>query len=286
MAAVLQHSLASGADRRRQCVGDRDPQRLRQERHAADLSARPCSSHGERCEGKPTREGICPFPASLSGDICVASPRFPPSAKLLVANALMLAGGRCGQGLRGAAQGQLRRGGVPAARASTPSTAGSASAPKARSSRSSRRCPTWCWSTRSISSRAGRSPSTRSSPGREFFSLTRSRQELVPTMLQRTNHVGGVARGLSRDPAALCGALAGDGDRAAERGGRTWRRRAPARPRRACANAGGAPQGAAAAGGSHAAALQDGICGQSQGRVPEGWHDASVRRAAGPTSQA
>ncbi len=39
MAAVLQQSLGACADQRRQRVGDRDPQRLRQERRGADLSA-------------------------------------------------------------------------------------------------------------------------------------------------------------------------------------------------------------------------------------------------------
>jgi serpin B len=48
---------------------------------------------GERCEAKPTANGGCPFPASRNGEMCVATPRFAPSAKLLVANALMLAGG-------------------------------------------------------------------------------------------------------------------------------------------------------------------------------------------------
>ena len=48
------------ADQRRQCVGDRDPQRLRQERGAADLSAG-LRLAGERCEGSPRREAAVRF---------------------------------------------------------------------------------------------------------------------------------------------------------------------------------------------------------------------------------
>jgi serpin B len=49
---------------------------------------------GERCEAEPDSDTGCPFPSGLMDDICVAAPRPPqPSAKLLVANALMLARG-------------------------------------------------------------------------------------------------------------------------------------------------------------------------------------------------
>ena len=108
----------------------------------------------------------------------------------------------------------------------------------------------------------------------EFFSLTRSRQEMVPTMLQRANHavvaregyrairlpyavrslamvialpnevdgLADVARRLDRDELAqMLGAL----------------QKQPARPV-----------------SPHAAALQDRIYGRSQGGIPESWHDA------------
>jgi serpin B len=44
----------------------------------------------ERCVAKPGAEGFCEFPAQRAGGLCVAAARFAPSAKLLVANALML----------------------------------------------------------------------------------------------------------------------------------------------------------------------------------------------------
>ncbi len=48
--------------------------------------------NGARCEGKPDAQGMCNFPAARLDDLCVAEPRLAPSAKLLVANALMVAG--------------------------------------------------------------------------------------------------------------------------------------------------------------------------------------------------
>ena len=43
-----------------------------------------------RCEGSPGANGRCQFPAQREGELCVAAPTYPPSAKLAVANALML----------------------------------------------------------------------------------------------------------------------------------------------------------------------------------------------------
>ena len=42
------------------------------------------------CEGALPGNGQCVFPARREGGLCVAAPRFPPSAKLVVADALML----------------------------------------------------------------------------------------------------------------------------------------------------------------------------------------------------
>jgi serpin B len=44
---------------------------------------------GKRCEGAPAAERTCAPPTKLEGQVCVGEPRFP-SAKLLIANALML----------------------------------------------------------------------------------------------------------------------------------------------------------------------------------------------------
>jgi serpin B len=43
-----------------------------------------------RCEGSAGANGRCQFPAQREGELCVAAPTYPPSAKLAVANALML----------------------------------------------------------------------------------------------------------------------------------------------------------------------------------------------------
>ncbi len=34
---------------------------------------------GERCEGKPTAAGGCPFPGRRDGELCVVAARFPPA---------------------------------------------------------------------------------------------------------------------------------------------------------------------------------------------------------------
>jgi len=47
---------------------------------------------GARCEGAVGSDGQCRFPAERAGERCVASGFFPPSARLLSANALMITG--------------------------------------------------------------------------------------------------------------------------------------------------------------------------------------------------
>jgi serpin B len=48
------------------------------------------SLDGKVCKGPRPAAGACPFPARLDGDQCVGPAKFPPSAKVSVANALML----------------------------------------------------------------------------------------------------------------------------------------------------------------------------------------------------
>ena len=43
-----------------------------------------------RCELVPGAGGECPFPARREGELCMAAPKYPPSAKLAVGDALML----------------------------------------------------------------------------------------------------------------------------------------------------------------------------------------------------
>lgn len=45
---------------------------------------------GGRCQTDPDRGGYCPFSTKREGDRCMGGATFPPSASLLVANALML----------------------------------------------------------------------------------------------------------------------------------------------------------------------------------------------------
>lgn len=91
MAAVLQHSLARAA------INDANAASMAilngyDKSNVSPTCPAGLKLAGERCEAQSRPDGGCPFPASRVGDICVATPRFAPSAKLLVANALMLAG--------------------------------------------------------------------------------------------------------------------------------------------------------------------------------------------------
>jgi serpin B len=45
-----------------------------------------------RCEAGPGANGLCQFPAQREGGLCITAPTYPPSAKLSVADALMLTG--------------------------------------------------------------------------------------------------------------------------------------------------------------------------------------------------
>jgi len=142
---------------------------------------------GERCQAPPKRDGGCVFPARRDGALCIAPPRYPPSARLLAANALMLA--RAGvakdyeallrdnyaaEVFRGASldtvngwvrqrtEGKIER----ILERLSDLTLVNAVYFKAR------------WSV---------TFDKKLTKG-EFFNLTRSRQEMVPTMLQRANH--------------------------------------------------------------------------------------------------
>ncbi len=90
MARVLQQSLprgridaANGAVRAKLAAYDRTGATPR---CPGDLQL-----SGDHCEGAPDTRGFCAFPGRRQGDICVVAPIHPPSATLMVANALMLA---------------------------------------------------------------------------------------------------------------------------------------------------------------------------------------------------
>lgn len=88
MAAVLRHTQASAAI-------DGENKRVQSLLNGYDRSGQQPACppdmrlSGERCEAEPA-EGRCPAPARLDGDLCVADPVAQGSAKLRIANALML----------------------------------------------------------------------------------------------------------------------------------------------------------------------------------------------------
>jgi serpin B len=92
MAAVLQHSLA------RAQINDANAAAIAflNGYDKGDGAACPPNMRlkGGRCEAEPDSDTGCPHPSGQEGDICIATPKITPSAKLLMANALMLARGQ------------------------------------------------------------------------------------------------------------------------------------------------------------------------------------------------
>lgn len=88
MAAILRHRQTSEAI-------DAENKRVLSLLNSYDRSAQPptcpqnMSLNGERCESEP-QDDRCPAPARRDGDLCVARATSPGSAKLRIANALML----------------------------------------------------------------------------------------------------------------------------------------------------------------------------------------------------
>ena len=142
---------------------------------------------GERCVAQPNPDSGCPFPSSLNGKVCIATPRFPDSAKLLVANALMIAGGHVAKDYSALLKDRYAAEVFQGASLDTVNgwvkerTEGKIEKIIERMSDvvlvnavyfKSR------WAV--VFDKKLTKP--------EFFSLTRSRQEMVPTMLQRASH--------------------------------------------------------------------------------------------------
>ncbi|MPZ39224.1 MAG: hypothetical protein GEU95_14430 [Rhizobiales bacterium] len=142
---------------------------------------------GERCEAEPDADTGCPFPASRVGETCVATPRFPPSAKLLVANALMLAGGQVAKKYAALLKDRYSTEVFRRAKLDTVNgwvrerTEGKIETIIEKLSDVILVNAVYFKSRWAV---AFNKKLTKD----EFFSLTRSRQELVPTMLQRTSH--------------------------------------------------------------------------------------------------
>ena len=238
----------------------------------------------ERCEAKPTAAGNCPFPANRAGEICVATPSFPPSAKLLVANALMLARADVAKDYKALLKDRYAA--EVFERASLDTVNGWV---KQRTEGKIEKILEKLSDVVLVNAVYFKSRWAvvfdKKLTKNEFFSLTRSRQEMVPTMLQRANHAVVSREGYRaiRLPyavrslamvIALPNEVDGLGDVARRLDADELAQMLAALRKRA-----------AAAGEPDAAALQGGICGRSQGRIPETWHDASVRRQPRPTSQ-
>jgi leukocyte elastase inhibitor len=186
MAAVLQHSLA------RAPINDANASAIAilngyDKSEVPPICPPAMRLAGERCEAEPNPDSGCPFPAGRVGEICVATPRFAPSAKLLVANALMLAGGEVAKDY--SALLKDRYAAEVFQRASLETVNGWV---RQRTEGKIEKIIDKLSDVILINAVYFKSrwavvfDKKLTKP--EFFSLTRSRQEMVPTMLQRTNH--------------------------------------------------------------------------------------------------
>jgi serpin B len=187
MIAVLKHSLG------RAPINDANASAM-SILNAYDKSDRPptCPSGmtlaGERCEAKPTAAGNCPFPANRAGEMCVATPHFLPSARLLVANALMLASADVAKDYKSLLKDRYAA--EVFERASLDTVNGWV---KQRTEGKIEKILEKMSDVVLVNAVYFKSrwavvfDKKLTKP--EFFSLTRSRQEMVPTMLQRANHV-------------------------------------------------------------------------------------------------
>jgi serpin B len=186
MIAVLQHSLA------RAPINDANASAIATLNAYDKSGIRPnCPSgmtlQGERCQAKPTAAGNCPFPANRVGEACVATPSFPSSAKLLVANALMLGGAHVAKDYKTLLKDRYAA--EVFERANLDTVNGWV---KQRTEGKIEKILEKMSDVVLVNAVYFKSrwavvfdPKLTKN---EFFSLTRSRQEMVPTMLQRANH--------------------------------------------------------------------------------------------------
>jgi serpin B len=186
MAAVLQHGLG------RVTVNDANAAALAilngyDKSEVAAACPPRMELKGERCEADFNPNTGCPFPAARVGETCIASPRIQPSAKLLVANALMLAGGEVAADYKA----QLKeRYAAEVFQRATLDTVNNWVSDRTEGKIEkilNRMSDVVLINAVYFKSRwAVVFDKKHTKP--EFFSLTRSRQEMVPAMLQRTNH--------------------------------------------------------------------------------------------------
>lgn len=142
---------------------------------------------GGRCEAKPDARNDCPFPATLEKATCVAPPRHAPFVRVLSANALML--GRAGVAkdyealLREKYAAEVFRGATLDTVNAWVSRRTEGKIPKILERMSDLVLVNAVYF-KSRWAIVFDKTNTRN----EFFNLSRTRQEQVPTMLQRANH--------------------------------------------------------------------------------------------------
>lgn len=185
MATVLQHSLAVAHINKANAAAMAI---LNGYDKAQPSCPAPLKLAGERCEAPPRADGSCPIPAKRDDDVCVASPRVPPSAKLLVANALMLAGGTVTPNYEALVRDQYA---AEVFRGATLDTVNGwvAKRTEGKIDKILDRLSDLVLVNAVYFKSRWALVFDQKLTKNEFFSLSRSRQEMVPTMLQRASHV-------------------------------------------------------------------------------------------------
>lgn len=150
---------------------------------------------GHRCEARPNPIGGCLFLAHKVGETCVAEPRMPPWARLLVANALMLSpGARVTD-----AYAQLLKNHYAAEVFAGSDVTTVNDWVKHRTDGKIERIVERVSDLMLVNAVYFKSrwalAFDKKLTKKEFFNLSRSRQELVPTMLQRASHAVVVRQG-------------------------------------------------------------------------------------------
>ncbi|MCC6888886.1 MAG: hypothetical protein IT536_10150 [Hyphomicrobiales bacterium] len=143
---------------------------------------------GERCEGAPRAGGGCALPARMQDGVCVAAPTRPASAKLLVANALMLSAAAVNADYEALLR---RRYAAEVFRGASLDTVNNwvSQRTEGKIDRILERMSDLVLVNAVYFKSRWALVFDQKLTKDEFFNLTRSRQELVPTMLQRADHI-------------------------------------------------------------------------------------------------
>ncbi|MGH6771860.1 MAG: serpin family protein [Xanthobacteraceae bacterium] len=186
MAAALRHGLASAR------IGDANAAALSILNGYDRSKLAPTCPAGmrldrSRCVAQPNPDGTCSFVSRREGNLCVANPRHPPSAKLLVANALMLSRADVSQSYMGLLKDKYGAEVFRDARLDTVNGWVKRKTEGKIEKLLERMSDLVLLNAVYFKARWARAFDAKLTKD-DFFNVKRTRQELVPTMLQRAHH--------------------------------------------------------------------------------------------------